>query len=154
MTATRPTGWMWSFGDGHQSTDRHAEHTYTADGEYPVTLTVTDNGGLTAAKTLPMVVVVTGIDEAAAVTEFRLHGAYPNPFNPSTVIRFDIPMAGDVVIEVVSMSGHRVAMRELRGLGAGPHRVAMDAGRWPSGVYLYRVSYGKETLSGKMTLLK
>ncbi|MGR7025345.1 PKD domain-containing protein [Geodermatophilus sp. URMC 62] len=47
----RITSWAWTFGDGATGTGAQAGHTYAAPGTYPVTLTVTDDGGATAART-------------------------------------------------------------------------------------------------------
>jgi formylglycine-generating enzyme required for sulfatase activity/PKD repeat protein len=49
--------WKWEFGDGTTSTDRNPSHTYSRKGTFTVKLTVTDNAGLTGAKTLSLTVV-------------------------------------------------------------------------------------------------
>ncbi|MFK7845404.1 MAG: T9SS type A sorting domain-containing protein [Rhodothermales bacterium] len=90
---------------------------------------------------------------------FELRGNYPNPFNPSTIIQFDLPQAADVNIVVFDLLG-REAMRLSAGaLTAGTsHAVLLDASALSSGVYLYQVR--AETASqvlvetGRMILMK
>lgn len=145
--------WMWDFGDGHTSTQRHPRHTYTTSGTFTVRLSVTDNAGGVSSMETTVVSEFTSIDDHERITEFALGGAYPNPFNPTTVLRIDVPEAGEVVIEVYTSMGQRVAtLREA--LTAGSHSVQVDAIGWSSGVYLYTVRYRDQTAIGKMTLIK
>jgi len=89
-----------------------------------------------------------------------LHQNRPNPFNPSTTISFTLPGESAVRLEVYDVSGRLVA-RLLNGekRGAGPHDVEWNgrdaSGRAAtSGIYVYRLIAGKETLSRKMVLLR
>jgi hypothetical protein len=84
----------------------------------------------------------------------------PNPFNPSTTISFSLPGESAVRLEVYDVSGRLVA-RLLDGekRGAGPHDVEWNgrdaSGRAAaSGIYVYRLVAGKETISRKMVLLR
>ena len=83
----------------------------------------------------------------------------PNPFNPSTRISFFLPSAGEVRLEIYDVQG-RFVRRLVEGpFGAGDHEVSWDgldrAGRpVDSGVYFYRLQYGKEQISRKMVLLR
>ncbi len=90
---------------------------------------------------------LTGVDDGAAprpLPGLRLRAA-PNPFNPRTEIRFDLPSAGPVEIAVFSLRGAHLRTLLRGDLAAGFHAVAWDgrdaAGRdLPSGVYLVRVT--------------
>ncbi len=77
-----------------------------------------------------------GTPKAAPVEDFDLLQAYPNPFNPSTTIRFAISEKSDVTLEVMNMSGKVVAVlcREVR--NAGDHRITFDASELPTGTYM------------------
>jgi hypothetical protein len=86
--------------------------------------------------------------------EFALYGNYPNPFNPSTSIRFDLPEAGEVTLVVFDLLGREVARVLDRTLDAGQHAVTWDAGDLPSGVYLYRVEAGGSLDTRTLVLLK
>lgn len=90
---------------------------------------------------------------------FRLHGNYPNPFNPTTTITFDLPEAADVTVAVFNLMGQRVLTVPAGVLAAGTqHRVPVDAASLPSGSYLYQVIAQRESTvqqaTGKMILLK
>ncbi len=96
----------------------------------------------------------------ATPTAFRLLGAVPNPFNPSTEIRFELPAAARVDLTIYDAAG-RLVRRLARGveLSAGvrslPWDGADDAGRTvPAGVYVYRLKAGGETGTGRMMLVK
>jgi len=83
----------------------------------------------------------------------------PNPFNPSTTIRFYLPARARVRVEVFDVSGARVARLAEGVYDAGPHRVTWDGTdasgtRVGSGVYLYRLQAGARTLTRKMIVVK
>lgn len=85
---------------------------------------------------------------------FGLEPNYPNPFNPSTEIRFALPEAAHVTLVVYDVTGREV-MRLVDGaLEAGRHQVRWDASSLPSGVYLYQLRAGSFTKTQRMTLVK
>lgn len=67
---------------------------------------------------------------------FVLRAAYPNPFNPSVLVPFDLASRARVVLEVIDGTGRRVATLVDEPLSAGRHEVRFDADGLPSGVYL------------------
>jgi uncharacterized delta-60 repeat protein len=87
-------------------------------------------------------------------TTFALHGNYPNPFNPTTTLRVELPEASNVAVTVYDLTGRIVMQLPARNLQAGRHNITLDASRLGSGVYLYRLSTGTWAASGKMTLVK
>ena len=90
---------------------------------------------------------------------FALRGNYPNPFNPITSIRLDLPEAAQVQVWVYDLLGRQVLTvpRAFFEAGAG-QRIQIDGAALPSGVYLYRVTAesASQTLvrKGRMMLLK
>jgi hypothetical protein len=78
----------------------------------------------------------------------------PNPFNPSTEIRFILRKEGAVKLLVFNASGQVVATLIDGNVSAGPHSVRFDARGFASGVYFYRMTAGGVTTARKMTLLK
>jgi len=119
-------------------------------------------GGLTYAQQLAPSIyeldLVTGINEAypEIPASAALYQNYPNPFNPATTITYDIPAASDapVVMEVFSVLGDRVALIQNLPREPGRHSIVVDAGRLPSGTYLYKLTRGKESISRRMALVK
>ncbi len=86
---------------------------------------------------------------------FRLYENYPNPFNPSTIIKYDIPSNGiDVRLAVYNVLGQRVAVLVNEQMNAGQHQVTLDASRLASGVYIYRLTAGEQVSTQQMTLIK
>ncbi len=83
-----------------------------------------------------------------------LNANYPNPFNPTTAIRFDLPQAGTVQLLVYDLAGREVARLVDQPLPAGTHQVTFDATGLPSGTYLYRLRTNTAELTRPMTLVK
>lgn len=90
---------------------------------------------------------------------FGLGQNYPNPFNPTTTINFDIPVSGQVKVEIFNLLGQSIATPFDEVAAAGQHVVTWD-GRddggksVASGIYFYRLTADNFTDTKKMTLLK
>ena len=87
-------------------------------------------------------------------TEFALHDAYPNPFNPLTELRFDLPEAGRVTLKVYDVLGreHAALVDEFR--AAGRYHLTFDARALPSGLYFARLESHGNTQVKKLMLVK
>lgn len=85
---------------------------------------------------------------------FTLMPNYPNPFNPSTTIRFTLPQYGQVSLDVYNVSGQKVATLVDQKMDAGTHRVVFDGAGLASGVYFYRFVSAEYSKTGKMLLIK
>ncbi len=85
---------------------------------------------------------------------FSLGQNFPNPFNPTTVIRYGLPAEGRVILRVFNLLGEEVARPVDAVQSAGYHTVAFDAGRLPSGVYVYRLTAGSFTEARKMVVIR
>ena len=83
-----------------------------------------------------------------------LQDNYPNPFNPSTVIPFDLQENTFVTLNVYDMLGRKVATLVNGQLGAGSYKVDFDAANLPSGYYIYDLKAGNFSASKKMLLTK
>ena len=86
--------------------------------------------------------------------EFLLHQNFPNPFNPTTVVSYQLPVASEVRLTVHDVLGREVAVLVNEKRGAGRHEVKFDASRLGSGVYLYRLSAGDLVQTRKMVLTR
>lgn len=163
IMATKPndnlimSGWSydWDFGDETGSEEANPAHLYLEPGLYTVTLTAR-NGDVTATTTrtnLIEVILNTSI-EIETPGEFRLIGAYPNPFNPETTVRYELPEAGFVDFKVHNLIGQEVLRINESFMGSGPNSVRVNAEGWSSGVYLYTIKFGGQIRTGKMVLIK
>ena len=104
-----------------------------------------------------MVTDVDGFSELP--TEFVLRGNYPNPFNPSTTISFDLPHSGDVQVDVLDLLGRTMLSIPSQNMSAGVKRsISLDASALSSGIYMYRViavtALETHVSTGTMTLIK
>jgi len=87
-------------------------------------------------------------------TKFELYQNYPNPFNPSTTISFALPEAGNVTLKVYNTLGEEEAILKEGQMEAGIHEIKFNAEELSSGLYIYRLSTGKTTITKKMLFLK
>jgi hypothetical protein len=87
-------------------------------------------------------------------TEFVLSQSYPNPFNPSTTIRYGLPRRSDVRLTVYNTLGQEVAQLVQGDQEAGYYEVRFDATGISSGVYLYRIQAGGFVQTRKLLLLR
>lgn len=85
---------------------------------------------------------------------FELKGAFPNPFNPTTTIEFDLPITEMVNLNVYNLNGQLVRRLVDGTQDAGKHSVTFDATGLASGVYLYTIEAGAYTANSKMVLVK
>lgn len=86
--------------------------------------------------------------------EYFLHHNYPNPFNPITSIKFDLPKNGFVTLKVFDILGREITTLVEGNIKAGTHHVNWDGHDYPSGVYFYRMVAGDFANTKKMLLLK
>ena len=102
--------------------------------------------------------VITSVDEEGLglPEKVELDQNFPNPFNPTTTIRFALPESQQVSLEVYDLLGRRVAQllrNEVR--SAGSHSVNFDAASLSSGVYIYQLrAEDGATITKKLTLIK
>jgi len=87
-------------------------------------------------------------------SEFALLGNYPNPFNASTVIEYQLPAACEVKIEVYNLLGEKVATLVDGEQEAGYRSVTWDASEVSSGLYFYKLTAGDYTNTRRMMLVK
>lgn len=91
--------------------------------------------------------------------EFALGSNYPNPFNPTTTLRFDLPEASRITLKIYNILGQEVRTLISGEKPAGMYEILWDGkdalGRAvSSGAYLYRIQAGKFTKTRKMLLVK
>jgi len=92
--------------------------------------------------------------EAPTPSEFRLAGAYPNPFNSTTRIDFEVEVSQNIELAVYSTTGQKIADLYSGKSLSGHHEVAFNAIDFPAGIYIVRLSNGVLTSSMKIALVK
>ncbi len=154
----------WDFdGDGiyDESGSMYIDHIYPDIGTYTARLRVTDDAVPAAMDSMDLDIVVepltTSVPEIP--NQFRLYPNVPNPFNPSTKLRFDLTSAGDVDLSIFDISGRKIRnlVREYR--AAGTHEVSWNGRNnsgvpVPSGVYFVRLLSGTFVGEQRLILLK
>ncbi|MBN2279643.1 MAG: T9SS type A sorting domain-containing protein [Candidatus Marinimicrobia bacterium] len=94
------------------------------------------------------------VEEELMPTEFSLSQNYPNPFNPTTVIPFALPESSPVVLTIYDISGKLVKSLVFGTVNAGYHRIEIDAEKFSTGIYFYRIQAGNFSDIKKMTIIK
>jgi hypothetical protein len=86
--------------------------------------------------------------------KYSLSQNHPNPFNPRTVISWQLAVSSDVELNVYNLLGQKVATLVSENQNAGIHSIEWDAGNLSSGVYFYMIKAGEWQDVKKMILLK
>lgn len=85
---------------------------------------------------------------------FRLYENYPNPFNPATTIKFDLPVQSITKLSVYDVTGRTVALLVNGPMSAGSHIISFNGAGISSGVYFFKLEAGNFTDIRKMVLVK
>jgi hypothetical protein len=106
-----------------------------------------------------VVVGVEPIQQGSIPENFKLYDNYPNPFNPSTKIRFEIPYVQtrdrvSVQLIVYDVLGKEIATLVNEEKSQGNYEVEWDANALPSGIYFYQLMADSFVATKKMILLK
>ena len=91
-------------------------------------------------------------EEVPAV--YSLWQNFPNPFNPVTTIKYQIPHRSNVSLKVYDILGNKIAELVNEEKSAGVHKANWNAANLSSGVYFYQLKAGSYTETKKMILLK
>ncbi len=129
---------------------------FTSDGSEESLGWFVDDISLVLNEEMPNVNIV---DEIMLPSEIELYSAYPNPFNPTTNIRYNLSHSTEISLDIYDLMG-----RDIRKLVSGVQRSGMHSVRWDardhngqivsSGVYIYRLKAAGQVLTDKIILLK
>jgi len=113
----------------------------TSESRYGWTVKAMDMfGGSSQSDTFYFHYSKTAIDDMAGTPrEFKLYSNYPNPFNPSTTLRFDLPEKAQVKVTIYDLNGHLIEQLMNTTLEAGKHQRIWHANQLSSGVYFYKI---------------
>jgi spore coat protein H len=139
-----------SLGFGPQQTDRSSGRVVDGTGDFAELSEPTPGAPNAAA------VSVEGPDDRDRSLPDRLVllPNYPNPFNPSTVIRFRTPTAGPHLLRIIDAAGREVWTETWRVSSPGDHSKPVQLEGRPSGVYLYRIQGPAGAVTGTMMLVR
>jgi len=117
------------------------------------------NGVVRMPEILTTATGVKSQDDTNIPTDFNLYSNYPNPFNPTTTITFDLTRQSDIELKIFDLKGRLVKSLKSGSLSAGTYQVTWDgtdmyAKPVASGIYVYRLDVGQEFFSRKMLLIK
>jgi hypothetical protein len=85
---------------------------------------------------------------------FKLYDNYPNPFNPSTAIKYSLPEASFISIKIYDALGNEVSSLVNETKSAGTYEVEFNAAGLSSGIYYYTIQAGSFIETKKMILMK
>jgi hypothetical protein len=94
------------------------------------------------------------VDVRIPVTRFAVQGNYPNPFQASTTVEFDLPAADHVDLHVFDLLGREVARVLDANMPQGRHRVTFDARDLAPGMYVGRLRYGGQMKVIRMVVVR
>jgi hypothetical protein len=145
---------LWTKTFGGSGMDMGHSVQQTNDGGYILTGgTVINNGDVWLIKTAPdPSKVEQNIDMIPL--DFSLYQNFPNPFNPTTKIKYSIPKLSNVTIKVFDILGNEIETLVNEVKPTGTYEITWYAEGLPSGVYVYRLQAGEYADVKKMVLLK
>ena len=141
------------------ATDNSLTCIETLDPDYATANWTYANGNIDEGVTFAVDCSPVAINAEIIALKFQLHSAYPNPFNPVTTLRYDIPENSHVTITIYDMLGRQVKTLIHQTQDAGYKSVIWgatnDYGKPVSaGIYLYQIQAGEYISTKKMVLLK
>jgi PKD repeat protein len=136
--------WNWNFGDGGTSTSQNPSHTYSANGSYTVSLTVSDGtNSNTELKNAYILVGPAGVDEAAWEKEVRI---YPNPVKNLLHINSGVTVKS---VNLVDLNG----LEKMRKNNCSTN-FTLELGNIPAGIYILSVDTENGMMQRKITITK
>lgn len=100
------------------------------------------------------IVTATTNGHAAHDYDFILNTNYPNPFNPKTIINYQLSRFNNVSLKVYDILGNEVVTLVNEKQDAGNHSIEFDGSKYSSGIYFYKLQTGDFSKVRKMTLIK
>ncbi len=124
--------------------------------KYTINNIFSKSSGIGAEDWIPS--VITSVEGHSSINEipnnYSLYQNHPNPFNPSTEIKYSLLKAAQVKLEVFDMLGKSISTLVEEKKESGEHSITFNASSLSSGIYIYRLTSLDVVLSKKMVLLK
>ena len=152
------SNWLWDFGDDSTSNEQNPKHTYLTSDIFTVSLTVTGPGG-SNTKTRENYIIVSEPTDVSNLNnsiplEYNIFPNYPNPFNPSTYIRFSIPKASNVKITIYNINGRLIETIYNNKTQPGYYNIYWEASNYSTGTYFIKFNSDTYQKIIKCLLLK
>jgi len=137
----------------------YLDTSYALNENYYYRLSALDHSGNSSEYTEIVSAILLSIDEDLIPDDFALYQNFPNPFNPVTTIRFDIPEQSHVLIQIFDVQGRKVNTIINETINPGKQHALWDATNdigepVSAGMYFYLIKAGDYTKTRKMILLK
>ncbi|MCF8413333.1 MAG: T9SS type A sorting domain-containing protein [Melioribacteraceae bacterium] len=110
--------------------------------------------GVSFQDTITIFPQLVSIEKSQSIKNYLLSNNYPNPFNPTTTIRFHLPEISKTKLELFDILGRRLEVFVDDELSAGWHTIKFNGSNYSSGVYFYKLTSGSFSDVKKMLLLK
>jgi hypothetical protein len=135
---------------------RYGDETIAVGETYFYKIVATDFSGNVSVPSIEVTSgVVTSVEATGAIPEvFALHPNYPNPFNPSTIVTYDVPVTSEVAVVLYDVVGRAINVLVKGTVAAGSHTVTVEAGHLPSGLYFVRMVTPDGIYERTITLLR
>ena len=139
----------WDFGDGLISTEREPTHTYTAQGNYDVKLTVSNPWG-SSDTTITISKPCVGIEELSVANTVAV---YPNPTEGNLSINLTTFENSDIQVSIFNTLGSLVSVQNVNSV-FGTSSIDVDLANQTNGVYFVQIKVANEVITKKVTLNK
>ena len=84
---------------------------------------------------------------------FSVHPNYPNPFNPITTIKYEIPIKGNITIQISNLYGQQVVEYKEIGVKSGYYSYTWDASDYSSGIYFFSIFFNNALINSQKIIL-
>ena len=149
------TDWSWDFGDGNTSSDQNPVHTYASDGLYQVSLIITTDIGSESDPYITEIQIgALDISDANSIDNFGISKNYPNPFNPSTTINYNLSNSGHVQMNAYDITGKLVDELVDDYHVSGEYQYNWSPSNLASGVYYIHLSQNNNFDQMKVMYIK
>lgn len=127
-------------------------HIFTTVDSFPYYCEPHQSMGMTGAIVVRNPVGVN--DDETIVNQFKLEQNFPNPFNPSTIINYSVPVTAFVTLKVYDILGNEIAVLVNETKQAADYQINFNASELKSGIYFYQLRAGSLVETQKMTLIR